>query len=300
MSKYTTEVRFICEHYAGLEESEGYNKIADIIANSRSKVFDFEYPIFDESYRSILETKILKHFYLREICAETVGVWKHFLNMRMNEIMPYYNKLYNSELIEFNPLYDVDLTKDYTKDTKGQGSETEIFDGTTKNTDVETENIERDLTTEGKSETNRDFSKSGTDGDVRKNTRWDIYSDTPQGGLTNVENETYLTNARKIIDDGTGSLRTISETNDDDSVTEYDETQGGETNRTRNYTGNKKTDDERTKSRNLQDLEDYIEHIKGKTGGTSFSKLLQEFRETFLNIDVMIINDLNDLFFGLW
>jgi stage V sporulation protein AD len=43
MSKYTTEVRFICEKYAGLEESEGYNEVADIIANSRSKVFDFDY-----------------------------------------------------------------------------------------------------------------------------------------------------------------------------------------------------------------------------------------------------------------
>lgn len=300
MSKYTTEVRFICEKYAGLEESVGYNKVADIIANSRSKVFDFDYPIFDESYRSVLETKILKHFYLREICAETVGVWKHFLNMRMNEIMPYYNKLYNSELIEFNPLYDVDLTKDYLKDTKGQGSETEIYDGTTKNTDVETEKMERDLSTDSKTTSDINASKSGTDGDVRKNTRWDIYSDTPQGGLTNVENETYLTNARKIIDDGTGSLRTINETNNEDNIVEFEEEQGGETNRTRNFTGTKKTDDERTKNRNLQDLEDYIEHIKGKTGGTSFSKLLQEFRETFLNIDVMIINDLNDLFFGLW
>ncbi|MBO7731272.1 MAG: hypothetical protein J6S67_01915 [Methanobrevibacter sp.] len=300
MSKYTTEVRFICEKYAGLEESVGYNKVADIIANSRSKVFDFNYPIFDESYRSVLETKILKHFYLREICAETVGVWKHFLNMRMNEIMPYYNKLYNSELIEFNPLYDVDLTKDYLKDTKGQGSETEIYDGTTKNTDVETEKMERDLSTDSKTTSDINASKSGTDGDVRKNTRWDIYSDTPQGGLTNVENETYLTNARKIIDDGTGSLRTINETNNEDNIVEFEEEQGGETNRTRNFTGTKKTDDERTKNRNLQDLEDYIEHIKGKTGGTSFSKLLQEFRETFLNIDVMIINDLNDLFFGLW
>ena len=280
MSKYTTEVRFICEHYAGLEDSEGYDKIGNIIANSRSKIFDFDYPIFDEAYRSVLETKILKHFYLREICAETVGVWKHFLNMRMNEIMPYYNKLYNSELIEFDPMYDVDLTKDYKKDTKGQGSETEIYDGTTVTSTNETENTERDLTSGGNS----------ADSDVRKNTRWDIYSDTPQGGLTNVENETYLTNARKIVDDGTGSTKTTS----------YRETQGGDIETTRNNTSNKKTDDERTKNRNLQDLEDYLEHIKGKTGGSSFSKLLQEFRETFLNIDLLIIKDLNDLFFGLW
>ena len=177
-------------------------------------------------------------------------------------------------------MYDVDLTKDYKKDIKGQGSETEILDGTTITTLNETENTERDLTNGGNS----------TDSDVRKNTRWDIYSDTPQGGLTNVENETYLTNARKIVDDGTGSTRTTS----------YSETQGGDIETTRNNTSNKKTDDERTKSRNLQDLEDYIEHIKGKNGGTSFSKLLQEFRETFLNIDLMIIKDLNDLFFGLW
>ena len=30
------------------------------------------------------------------------------------------------------------------------------------------------------------------------------------------------------------------------------------------------------------------------------NKLLEEFRRTFMNIDVQIINELNDLFFGLW
>ena len=46
--------------------------------------------------------------------------------------------------------------------------------------------------------------------------------------------------------------------------------------------------------------EEYLEHVKGKTPGASYSKLLQEYRETFLNIDMMIIDDLSDLFFGLW
>ena len=300
MSKYTTEVRFICENYAGLNESEGYGKIADIIANSRSKVFDFDYPIFDEAYRSVLETKILKHFYLREICAETVGIWKHFLDMRMNEIMPYFNKLYESELIEFDPLYDVDLTKDYKKDSKGMGNENEVLNGNVVNNAEMQEVYERNLTTNAENNTQGETSKSGTEGDVRKNTRWDIYSDTPQGGLTNVENETYLTNARKIVDDGTGSEKSIDITDTRDDTTTYEETEGGESNTNKNETSTKKTNDERTRTRNLQDLEDYIEHIKGKTGGTSFSKLLQEFRETFLNIDVMIIERLNDLFFGLW
>ena len=288
MSKYTTEVRYICENYAGYNESKDYNSIADIIANSRSKVFDFDYPIFDEDYRSILETKILKHFYLREICAETVGVWKHFLDMRMNEIMPYYNKLYESELIEFNPLYDIDLTKDYNKDGKGTGTLADAIHETNNRDIVKTDAEARHL---GGEETN---ARTGYDQDVRKNTQWDIYSDTPQGGLANVENETYLTNARKITNDGTGSQTTYNNT-----IT---------SNITQNETNNKtgRVDDDNTKdgtntrTRNLRDIEDYIEHIKGKTAGTSFSKFLQEFRETFLNIDVMIINELNDLFFGLW
>lgn len=276
MSKYTTEVRYICEHYAGLDESKGYDSISSIIEKSRSKIFDFKYPIFDETYRSVIETKILRHFYLREICAETIGVWKHFLEMRMNEIMPYYNKLYKSELIEFNPLYDVDLTREYNKDGKNTGTINDVLS--------ESEVLDRNVEDSESGETHVD----GTDGDVRKNTRWDIYSDTPQGGLTNVENETYLTNARKIVDDGTGTLRTI------DNDTEYSQT--GTTNEDSEKTRNR-TD---TNTRNLRDIEDYIEHVKGKTGSSSFSKLLQEFRGTFLNIDVMIINDLNDLFFGLW
>ena len=304
MSKYTTELRFICENYAGKEHSEGYNSIASIIENARSKIFDFDYPIFDESYRNVLETKILKHYYLREICTETVGIWKLFLNSRMNEIMPYYNKLYESELIEFNPLYDTDLTKDYNKDGKGTGSLS----------DVVAETVARDIVKSGsKAETNTgtvgrigsndtDATISGSESDVKRNTRWDIYSDTPQGGLTNVENETYLTNARKIVDDGTGSTKTISSTENSD--TDYSETETR--NLTNQVTLNEREDDDSTKNstttrnRNLRDIEDYIEHIRGKSGGTSNSKLLQEFRDTFLNIDVMIINDLNDLFFGLW
>ena len=108
---------------------------------ARSKVFDFDFPIFDESYRNVLENKILKHYYTREIGAETVGLWKHWLCTRLNEIMPYYNQLYNSTLLEFNPFYDVDLAtnsqrvdngdnqKSGTRDTEISGT-TEITGGT--------------------------------------------------------------------------------------------------------------------------------------------------------------------------
>ena len=67
MSKYTTEVRFICEQASGLTESKGYNDTNSIIDLAIPKIFNFNFPIFDEGYRGVLERKILKHFYTREI-----------------------------------------------------------------------------------------------------------------------------------------------------------------------------------------------------------------------------------------
>lgn len=120
MSHYTTEVRYICENYAGLDKSAGYDSVDQILSASAPKVFSFNYPIFDENYRTILEKKILKHYYTREICAETVGLWKLWLDARMNEIMPYYNQLYESELIEFNPMYNADYTTERHKENEGE------------------------------------------------------------------------------------------------------------------------------------------------------------------------------------
>ena len=120
MSKYTTEVRFICEQKAGYDESAGSNKVNDILDRSWDKIFDFDFPIFDENYRKPLCKKILRHFYTREICEETVGLWKLRLEDKMNMLMPYYNKLYDSELLSISPLvnYRVNTTR---KDTKTGG-----------------------------------------------------------------------------------------------------------------------------------------------------------------------------------
>lgn len=284
MSKYTTEVRYICETSAGLEESKGFNDINTILTNCINNVFNFDFPIFDESYRGVLERKILKHYYTREIATETVGLWKHFLDVRLNEIMPYYNKLYESELLEFNPLYDVDITTTHEKDGTSVGSGSSANTGTITDAGTISQTRTDNLT--------REAQDSGTQQDVNKNTRWDIYSDTPQGSLTNVENETYLTNARKITDDGTGTTTTFGKT-----VTTHDTgTQGvqGTNGNTRTLNTNTATTD------NVTTTEEYLQRVQGKTGGLSYSKMLQDYRDTFLNIDMMIINDLSDLFFGLW
>lgn len=279
MSKYTTEVRFICEDYAGMLKSVGYSNVKEVVNKSWNKVFDFEFPIFDEAYRSILCKKILKHYYTREIAFETVGLWKLKLDAVMNEIMPYYNKLYESELLQFDPLKDADYYREHEGKDFGSGTDT---GSTTQNDNGTHTGTVRD-----------DATHEETIGDVGNvqlsETSWDVYSDTPQGALTNVDNNTYLTNARKVSHDAetdTTNDRTIEGAND--NLRTFNE---GTSNVGRGTS---------ELNRQYANTDEYIDHIFGKYPGKSYSSLLKEFRETFLNIDMEVIDRLSDLFFKLW
>mgnify|MGYP006976629036 FL=1 len=46
--------------------------------------------------------------------------------------------------------------------------------------------------------------------------------------------------------------------------------------------------------------DEYLRHVEGNNGSRTFSELLMQYRDSFLNIDMMVINDLNDLFMGVW
>lgn len=284
MSKYTTEVRFICETEAGLEESEGFNSIQTILDKSRDKIFDFHFPIFDENYRSVLEDKILKHYYTREIGAETVGLWKLWLDTRLNEIMPYYNQLYASELIKFNPLYDVDLTTTHNKTDNRNDTinENEHKEGN-RDTDAHSHTVENGSSTE--TATNETI-------DGSKNDHWEMFSDTPSGALDGVRDEKYLTTAMHITDDKNGS--TIHNDGTGNTQTENASTTDGTNNIDYDEDGT------RNKTVEIKNIQDYAQHVVGKTAGKSYSKMLTEFRDTFLNIDLQIINELSDLFMTLW
>ena len=279
MSKYTTELRFICETSAGLTDSEGYTSTKEIIEKSRKKIFDFDYPIFDEKYRSVLETKIIKHYYTREIAAETVGLWKLWLDERMNNIMPYYNQLYKSELLEFNPLYDTDITTDSNRKIKHEENSTD------KN--VRTDNLNNKNTRTDNLATENSHEDHDTDSGTNDNLT--AYSDTPQNGLTGVTELNYLTNATKVNGsdnkkhDNNGSYNTKNTGTQVDDATQ---------------TGTVSNDGSGTKK--YDNTDEYLEHVKGKRGTDSYAKILQEYRKTFLNIDQMIINSLSDLFMGVW
>lgn len=253
MSKYTTEVRFICENSAGLSESEGADNVDSILDKCWNKVFNFDFPIFDENYRQVLCRKILKHYYTREIAHETVGRWKLALNAKLNEIMPYYNQLYKSELLEFNPFYDVDLTRS----REGSGTSNRTSNNT---------------------ETNSGTSKNVSSGSGTSNTdTLNRFSDTPQNSMDTqgIADSVPLTTVTKVNEDNTTSNEST------DTLTRNDNKTGSGT-------------------ENINNTDKYIETVKGKQGTENYSSLLKKFRETFLNIDMMIIEDCSDCFFTLW
>lgn len=267
MSKYTTEVRFICENYSGLDESVGYDNVDTVIANSREKIFSFNYPIYDESYRPVLETKILKHFYTREIGAETVGLWKLWLDTRLNEIMPYYNQRYKSTLLDFNPLLDVDITTEH-----------DIQNASNKNDNESTTNNRNNV-----GNNKSDSEASTITNSNESNDSWKYYSDTPQGGINGLSNLNYLTNATHDTANQNGNTGTETSGSTSGSYADSVSELGTKTN-----------------SEVYTSTEAYIERITGKRSGISYSKMLEEFRESFLNIDMEIIHELDDLFINLW
>lgn len=271
MSVYTTQVRFICEAEAGLKKSVGYDDVNTVIQNAVPKIFNFQWPIFDESYRNVLETKILKHYYTREIGLETYGLWKLKLDTKLNEIMPYYNQLYKSALLEFNPLYDVDITRNHT----GKKTGTEALKG---NVDINGQVL---VDNHGNVNTTDDTTVANT----TTSENIDKFSATPQGAIDNLRNEKYLTNARMVNDTNTSNGTTMGKTD-----TSTDSTTDTTTNTT-TTTNNSTT---------INNTEDYLETVKGKQGTQSYASLIMEFRETFLNIDMMVIEDLGELFMNIW
>lgn len=255
------------------------------------------YPIFDENYRKILNEKIINHYLFNEIGMETAELFKFYLNTTMREIMPYYNQLYKSELLEFNPLYDTDLTTVYDK-TNDNTSTTDSNNYSYNKSKVTTNgNVENESDSFSHSDAHSTGDSHGNS--VGKGNTKNVHSDTPQGFLSinSIENETYATDA------------TMSKTNDINTTmaqSHNDETgYANESSHSNSFNnsitnGNSNLDTDSNVFNITNNFENYLSHVIGKSAGISYSDLLLRFRETFLNIDMMIIKELNDCFMLLY
>lgn len=182
-----------------------------------------EYPIFDESHREVLNRKILNHFNNREICMESLSMWRLALTRKLDEIMPLYNQQYEISAINFNQLETVRISNANTSTG----------------------------TTTGSSESSN-TSSSGAKSRA-------VSQQLPQTQLSG--NGDYATAAQDNISDTTATAAA----NDSNTVNQDNE----QTSTTTGFQGNA-------------------------------ALMILQYRQSLVNVDMMIIDELQTLFMGLW
>ena len=105
MSNYTVQLRKVPE-----------NLIDEALAH---------YPVFMDGYRATLNKKIKDHFWYDEIGHETIDVFLFQLRVKMNEIMPYYNQMYEAELTKRDPFITQRMRSVSSMDSKSSATTSE-------------------------------------------------------------------------------------------------------------------------------------------------------------------------------
>lgn len=151
--------------YSILESIVNYGKddktkIKDLAKVGRSEIFDFDYPLTNNIKKEDFESMILNKFLMRRIGFETLTAFKIQLNVKLNEIMPMYNKMFDA-IENWDILNDGEITE---------------------KTGTDNRTIDTSNSLENNSETN---TKEISD---RRN------SELPQSRLDDLKNGSYVTN----------------------------------------------------------------------------------------------------------
>lgn len=212
--------------------------------------------------RNELNNAILNYYMYREIGFETFGRFLHELKTTMEEIMPYYNQMYFSTDQDYDLLYNVDYTREITRQRED------------KNKDITEASQSSEGTTNTSSESNSEGSTSATVNTNNKN----VESATPQGQISitaqNIDSVSYADNVKWNKDSSSESGSNSAET-----------TSSGETTQSNTINGN--TEINGTRNEN----ESTVERVKGNYGQMSYQSLLEKYRELIINVTQMIIND---------
>lgn len=204
--------------------------------------------------REELNNAILNYYMYREIGFETFGRFLHELKTTMEEIMPYYCQLYFSTDQDYDLLYNVDYTREITRERED----------TNKDTSEASQSSETDTTN------NSEGSTSATVNSNNKN----VNSKTPQGELSitaaNIDSVSYADNVswNKDSSSESGTSETESTSNTKGSATGTTESNG------------QRNENEST-----------FERVKGNYGQMSYQSLLKAYRELITNVTQQIIND---------
>lgn len=271
--------------YSLLESIVNYGKddktkIKDLAKEGRTTFFNFDYPLTNKISKEDFETMILNHFIDRRIGYETLTTFRIKLNVKLNEIMPVYNKMF--EMLDGWSIFeDGETTQRTVSDTRNiNTSNRQDIDGTTTNN----EDIDGTVTISNNTTTSTQNSSQTTvnnTNDIRK-------SDTPQNELQDVRDGSYVTDYEYRTDNSTG---TDSSTGSGSSIN----TGSNVEDKTVNVTNiEDKTIQNTGTSTNTGSLQETV----NKTPADKL-KLYTEFIEKRKHIYTMIFDELECLFYQL-
>lgn len=109
-------------------------KVSQLAEQMRSRVFDFNYPLSKNVARKTFETMLLNKFLMRRIGFETFTAFKIQLNVKLNEIMPKYNKLFDA-LENWDIFKDGEVVERNGEDNNKINNTNELTNTATNNTE---------------------------------------------------------------------------------------------------------------------------------------------------------------------
>ena len=157
-------------------------KISELAKYGRGTFFDFQYPLSKVINKEDFECMILNHYMMRRIGFDTLTAFKLQLNVKLNEIMPVYNKLFDA-LENWNIFQDGEITERDLSDNR-------------------TINNTNNINSEAESNSDRRF------------------SEMPQNQLQNIADGTYLTDYNLDKNNDKSKTNGESNTKDDNIVKE--------------------------------------------------------------------------------
>lgn len=239
------------------------------------------YPIFDEAYRLALNQKIFNTYRFREYGGETALMFQHEMHTHMCDVMVLANQMYLSELLEFDPLLNYDVTETYEKQVDDERE-------TSGNTNVDMQGDTQANAEQTNTSTSNLTGESNVD-TIGNNVNME--SDTPNEKLNynSINTGIYASAASVGEDTSNNNTNTNTDSNSEDNNTSEQTA----------VSSTQSNADSRTED-NAHKLETFERTMKGNIGVQSSSDLLLKFRQTMLNIDKMVIDSLTPVFHGLF
>lgn len=113
--------------------NDEYVSPSELARKGRELFFDFSYPLSLNVSKEDFETNILNKFIERRIGRETLTAFKIALNVKLNEIMPKYNKLFDA-FVNWNIFEGETYTRNYNETRNDSGTSSNTSTSTNTNT----------------------------------------------------------------------------------------------------------------------------------------------------------------------